>query len=192
MTSGEFKDRVLPCYRQMYATAFAILRNPDDASDAVQDAISVLWQNIPKDMEADRKLFSVMREFDPLPSECEVPHNLINRIEDIMTESPAMPTIVKRNDTSVDDTLITEESNYTATPNSQQDWKSDNQYNESKEKNEGFIEVTDPEEVKKIALGIGKLLAHNSEKTNDAISHISTTIDSYKEITKSILKNETN
>lgn len=176
----------------MYATAFAILRNPDDASDAVQDAMSILWQNIPKDMEADRKLFSVMREFDPLPSECEVPHNLINRIEDIMTESPAMPTIVKRNDTSVDDTLITEESNYTATPNSQQDWKSDNQYNESKEKNDGFIEVTDPEEVKKIALGIGKLLAHNSEKTNDAISHISTTIDSYKEITKSILKNETN
>lgn len=44
MTDGEFKDILLPCYRRMYAVAFAILRNADDASDAVQDAISALWQ----------------------------------------------------------------------------------------------------------------------------------------------------
>lgn len=44
MTDGEFNSILLPQYRQMYATAFAILRDPDDASDAVQDVISTLWQ----------------------------------------------------------------------------------------------------------------------------------------------------
>lgn len=44
MTDQEFKNILLPCYRRMYAVAFAILRNADDASDAVQDAISSLWQ----------------------------------------------------------------------------------------------------------------------------------------------------
>lgn len=44
MTRGEFKSIVLPCYRQMYATAFAILRNQDDASDAIQDIVTSLWQ----------------------------------------------------------------------------------------------------------------------------------------------------
>ncbi len=41
----------------MYATAFSILRNSDDASDAVQDAISALWQKheaiaVPDDPQA--------------------------------------------------------------------------------------------------------------------------------------------
>lgn len=44
MTDGEFNRIILPHYRQMYATAFAILRDPDDASDAVQDTLSALWQ----------------------------------------------------------------------------------------------------------------------------------------------------
>ena len=44
MTDGEFKRILLPNYRQMYATAFAILRDPDEASDAVQDTIFSLWQ----------------------------------------------------------------------------------------------------------------------------------------------------
>ncbi len=44
MTDGEFNRILLPQYRQMYTTAFAILRDPDDASDAVQDVISLLWQ----------------------------------------------------------------------------------------------------------------------------------------------------
>ncbi len=44
MTDGEFNSILLPQYRQMYSTAFAILRDPDDASDAVQDVISTLWQ----------------------------------------------------------------------------------------------------------------------------------------------------
>ncbi|MDE6632590.1 MAG: sigma-70 family RNA polymerase sigma factor [Muribaculaceae bacterium] len=44
MTDQEFKNILLPCYRRMYAIAYAILRNADDASDAVQDAMSSLWQ----------------------------------------------------------------------------------------------------------------------------------------------------
>ena len=44
MTDGEFKNILLPCYRRMYAAAYSILRNSDDASDAVQDVISTLWQ----------------------------------------------------------------------------------------------------------------------------------------------------
>lgn len=47
MTGGEFENILLPCYKRMYATAFGILRNQDDASDAVQDAISALWQKHP-------------------------------------------------------------------------------------------------------------------------------------------------
>ncbi len=56
------------------------------------------------------------------------------------------------------------------------------------EDGDGFIEITDPEEAKKIAIEIGRLLAFNADKTNDAISHISNSIDSYKEITKTILQ----
>lgn len=44
MTDGEFKEILLPCYRKMYAVAYSILRNADDASDTVQDAMSGLWQ----------------------------------------------------------------------------------------------------------------------------------------------------
>ena len=44
MTDGEFKSILLPLYKQMYTIAFAILRDTDDASDAVQDTISTLWQ----------------------------------------------------------------------------------------------------------------------------------------------------
>ena len=44
MTDGEFNKILLPQYRQMYTTAFAILRDTNDASDAVQDTFSALWQ----------------------------------------------------------------------------------------------------------------------------------------------------
>lgn len=57
MTDQEFKNILLPCYRRMYAVAYSILRNADDASDAVQDAMSSLWQRhnellIPDDAKA--------------------------------------------------------------------------------------------------------------------------------------------
>lgn len=44
MTDGEYKSILLPCYRQMYATAFAILHDSADASDVVQDMMILLWQ----------------------------------------------------------------------------------------------------------------------------------------------------
>ncbi len=44
MDSSAFKRLLLPHYRQMYVTAMAILRNSDDASDAVQEAFTRLWE----------------------------------------------------------------------------------------------------------------------------------------------------
>ena len=53
---------------------------------------------------------------------------------------------------------------------------------------DGFIEITDPEEAREILQNIGKLLAQNAVDTNDAMANISSSIDSYKEISKSILQ----
>ena len=58
----------------------------------------------------------------------------------------------------------------------------------SNEMEDGFIEITDPEEAEKIVIEIGKLLAANSQKTNEAIVHLEKTVNEYKEITKSILR----
>lgn len=57
-----------------------------------------------------------------------------------------------------------------------------------KKATDGFIEITDPEEARKIALSIGKLLAQNADRTNDALAQIGNSIDSYKDLTKSILQ----
>ena len=53
---------------------------------------------------------------------------------------------------------------------------------------DGFIEITDPEEAERIVMEIGRLLASNTQKTNEAILHLEKTVDEYKEITKSILR----
>ena len=53
---------------------------------------------------------------------------------------------------------------------------------------DGFIEITDPEEAREILQNIGKLLAKNAEDTNYAMANIGNSIDSYKEISKSILQ----
>ena len=53
---------------------------------------------------------------------------------------------------------------------------------------DGFIEITDPEEAEKIVIEIGKLLSINSQKTNEAIRNLEKTVENYKEITKSILQ----
>ena len=44
MDSSAFKHLLLPHYRRMYSTAMVILRNSDDASDAVQEAFTRLWE----------------------------------------------------------------------------------------------------------------------------------------------------
>lgn len=53
---------------------------------------------------------------------------------------------------------------------------------------DGFIEITDPEEAKMIVLEISKILAINSQKTNEALRNFEKTVDEYKEISKAILK----
>lgn len=59
---------------------------------------------------------------------------------------------------------------------------------EPKRLEDGFIEITDPDEAERIVKEIGWLLASNTRKTNEAIQHLEKTIDEYKEITKSILQ----
>lgn len=53
---------------------------------------------------------------------------------------------------------------------------------------DGFIEITDPEEAEKIIIEIGRLLASNNQKTNEAIQHLEKTVDEHKEISKSLLQ----
>ncbi len=60
-------------------------------------------------------------------------------------------------------------------------------YGES-DQTDGFVEITDPEEVRKIAEEIGNLLAHSATKSSEAIAQLSNSIESYKEITKTILQ----
>lgn len=52
----------------------------------------------------------------------------------------------------------------------------------------GYIEITDPEEAREIIVEIGRLLANNSRKTNEATLMVENAVNEYKEITKSILK----
>ncbi|MDE6279052.1 MAG: hypothetical protein K2M05_03685 [Paramuribaculum sp.] len=56
------------------------------------------------------------------------------------------------------------------------------------EENDNYIEITDPEEARKIVTEIGMLLAQNLDRSNEAISQIGTTFNNYKEITKTILQ----
>lgn len=53
---------------------------------------------------------------------------------------------------------------------------------------DGFIEITDPEEAERIMTEIGILLASNTRQTNEALQHLEKTVDEYKELTKSILQ----
>lgn len=53
---------------------------------------------------------------------------------------------------------------------------------------DGYMEITDPEEARKIVMEIGRLLSNNTRQTNEAIRMVENTVDEYKEITKSILK----
>ena len=49
-----------------------------------------------------------------------------------------------------------------------------------------YVEITDPDVAREILLEIGRILAQNSRKANDAIRKVETTVDEYKEFTKSI------
>ncbi len=43
MDREKFKSTIVPLYRKLYAVAFAILGNSDDAADIVQEAYAMLW-----------------------------------------------------------------------------------------------------------------------------------------------------
>ena len=44
MDAESFKHIVIPHYRQMYMFALKLTSNPDDAQDAVQEAVTNLWR----------------------------------------------------------------------------------------------------------------------------------------------------
>ncbi|MDE6403833.1 MAG: sigma-70 family RNA polymerase sigma factor [Muribaculaceae bacterium] len=45
MDADQFKQLVMPHYRRMYMLALRFTADSDDAQDAVQDAVTRLWQN---------------------------------------------------------------------------------------------------------------------------------------------------
>lgn len=45
MNENGFRRCILPLQKNLYAHAFAILRNENDAADCLQEAMSRLWQN---------------------------------------------------------------------------------------------------------------------------------------------------
>lgn len=54
MTKREyFNKEFLPHYRMMYGVALRLLRNEDDASDAVQSCICRIWQSVRDGSEVD-------------------------------------------------------------------------------------------------------------------------------------------
>lgn len=45
MNERQFRERILPLHRMMYAYALAIVRNDNDAQDCVQEAFTRLWES---------------------------------------------------------------------------------------------------------------------------------------------------
>lgn len=45
MTETEFKLRIMPLHKKLYACAFAVLKNESDAADCIQEAFTKLWEN---------------------------------------------------------------------------------------------------------------------------------------------------
>lgn len=45
MNESQFRERILPLHRMMYAYAFAIVGNDNDAQDCVQEAFTRLWES---------------------------------------------------------------------------------------------------------------------------------------------------
>lgn len=198
--------------------------------------------DIPEDMMADARLFSLMKETHTLPSECEAPDDLIEKLNGIVEtplpsisysgssrifkilkhsgiavaacaawaiimfkpfgQLPETTTItshgienmipdnhtaeIKENEESVLTIVKSQPDRYAFAEKQSGEVTETEQTPE--EASDGFIEITDPEEAKKIAMSIGNLLALNAGKTNDAMMQIENSIDSYKEITKSILQ----
>lgn len=197
--------------------------------------------DIPYDMEADAKLFELMSDTHLRPVECDIPTDLIEKINGIM-DAPSSSTFEKwskgifrilrysgvaaaacivlvliilnpiglHQGPNLSENINEEDmkgynlsaeaeanDNVLTIVKSQADKYAivDDKTNEPTEapqvqtnESDGFIEITDPEEARKIALSIRKLLAQNADRTNEALEQIGNSIDSYKELTKSILQ----
>lgn len=53
---------------------------------------------------------------------------------------------------------------------------------------DGYLEITDPEEVREIARRIGLLIAGNTDKANKALLHLGKAIEDNKQTTKRLLQ----
>ena len=45
ITEQFFRNKIMPCHKAMYRLAYMILENEDDASDAVQMAMTRIWEH---------------------------------------------------------------------------------------------------------------------------------------------------
>lgn len=59
---------------------------PDEEQDLESFFTESNRECIPKDMEADARLFNMMRDLHPLPSECDVPDNLRKKLTAIVEQ----------------------------------------------------------------------------------------------------------
>lgn len=63
MSKREYFDKTyMPCYKQMYQAAMAMLGDPDDAADAVQASMLELWEEVtPHSPPLNPKAFALAR-----------------------------------------------------------------------------------------------------------------------------------
>ncbi len=170
---------------------------------------------MPDDMVADKQMFSAMKALRPTAEESELPSDLLSKLAEIVA-TPAPPkkrrlplilryssiaaaaallwaivSIVPRFfDSNIDipaahTAEVVSESNHSDSLSLAE--ASDPAAGEATAE-DGFIEITDPEEVRTIALDIGRLLAQNADQSNEAISQLGSAINNYKEVTKSVLQ----
>ncbi len=166
---------------------------------------------MPDDMVADKQMFSAMKALRPTAEESELPSDLLSKLDEIVA-SPAppkrrrLPLILRYSSIAAAAALLWSivslvprllDSNidipaaHTAEVVSENDTLSiagASDLPAELEAEDGFIEITDSEEARTIALEIGRLLAQNADQSNEAISQLGSAINNYKEITKSVLQ----
>lgn len=194
--------------------------------------------DLPEDIASNKKLFTLTKGAHPSIEECEIPNNLIDKLNEIVEHQPIsaekqpkrftrfmrfsvatvaasialavimlctlhdekeLPSVrecsaeVSVSASSDPDIPVLAET----TEPEKEESEAGHCHNGAKPlatlqsgeaEEDGFIEITDPEEAQRIMLEIGKLLAHNVAETNSAIDDITRSLESYKEISKTILQ----
>lgn len=213
--------------------------SPEDEETLGRFFSEVNGADMPEDLAADQKVFTAMMDLHPMPDECVVPDNLLDKLNSIVEQTKPMPAVKPQkkfhnilrysgiaaaacialaiimvfmrpteNESPIDmeytaevvsempkevpEVPVLAESSKPEMVEPKVDHHAKKAESTAITQNEaeedGFIEITDPEEAQEILLKIGKLLVQNAEETNKAISDIGNSIDSYKEISKSILQ----